>query len=477
MKKLMNKLIFIFTLPILVQACGDSSTNTVSENSATPVQTSRYDNSGLDPDVIQSFNDLEELMITASPDGTLAGFKMPNDTEYELFPADPENRITLEKVELGKLIFHETGITAGISNVENTWSCASCHHAKAGFKAGIVQGIGEGGQGFGNSGEGRTVIPGMEGLADVQPIATPTALNTAYQEVMLWNGQFGNQLDGIINSDIDDSILITEGTPKAANQFGLSGLETQVIAGVGVHRLDVSETSILRTNASYIELFKLAFPDGFDDLLMAASKAVAAYERSILANNSPFQMWLQGQNVSMGHAEIEGAKVFFGKAGCSNCHTGPALSSPIGATEDEMFMSVGFGDLDYNNDIIGNIGESVRLGRGGFTQDASDNYKFKIPTLYNLKDTSVFGHGASFRSIREVVEYKLAGIPQVDNANLDRRFIPIELTQKEKEELILFLEGALYDNALFRYSTEYVPSKLCPLNNDALSQLDLGCVD
>lgn len=151
------------------------------------------------------------------------------------------------------------------------------------------------------------------------------------------------------------------------------------------------------------------------------------------------------------------------------------MSSPLEASEDEMFMSVGFGDLDYNNDIIGSIGESVRLGRGGFTQDASDNYKFKIPTLYNLKDTSVFGHGASFRSIREVVDYKLAGSPQIDNPNLDRRFIPIELTEKERENLILFLEGALHDNALSRYSTEYVPSKLCPLNNDALSKLDLGC--
>jgi cytochrome c peroxidase len=473
----MNKLMLVCFSLLLVQACGGSSTDTNSESLVPLIQTSRYDNSGLDPEVIQSFKDLEELMLAASPDGTLAGFKMPTDTEYELFPADPQNRITLEKVELGKLIFHETGITAGISNTQNTWSCASCHHAKAGFKAGIPQGIGEGGQGFGNAGEGRTVIPGMEGLADVQPIATPTALNTAYQEVMLWNGQFGNQIDGVINSDIDNSILSTEGTPKAANRFGFSGLETQVIAGVGVHRLDVSEASILRTNPSYIELFKLAYPDGYDELLIAASKAIAAYERSILANNSPFQMWLQGKNESMGHAEIEGAKVFFGKAKCSDCHTGPALSSRLGAPEDEMFMSIGFGDLDFNNQIIGTIDESVRLGRGGFTQDASDNYKFKIPTLYNLKDTSVFGHGASFKNIREVVEYKIAGVPQVDNENLDRRFVAIELTQKEKDELILFLEGALYDNALFRYSTEYVPSKLCPLNNDALSQLDLGCVD
>ena len=257
-----SKLGFLFALTILVQSCGESSNDTFHENPSSFPQTSRYYNSGLDPEVVKSFEELETLMIAASPDGTLAGFKMPTDTEYEKIPADPKNPITMEKIELGKLIFHETGITAGISNMKNTWSCASCHHAKAGFKAGISQGIGEGGQGFGNAGEERTVIPGMEGIADVQPIATPTVLNTAYQEVMLWNGQFGNQLNGIINSNINDDILSTESTPKTANKFGLSGLETQVIAGFGVHRLDVSETSILRSNSSYIELFNLAFPDG-----------------------------------------------------------------------------------------------------------------------------------------------------------------------------------------------------------------------
>ena len=472
------KKIFTLILSLSLVACGGETLNEVPSNDANsqviqPV--SRYANSGLDADVIQSFEDLEKIMKAASPDGTLEYFKMPTDTEYENFPDDPENPITLEKIELGKLIFHETGITAGITDMQNTWSCASCHHSKAGFKAGISQGIGEGGQGFGNAGEGRTIIPGLEGLADVQPIATPTVLNTAYQEVMLWNGQFGNQSNGLVNSGIDSSILMTENTPKAANRFGLSGLETQVIAGIGVHRIDVSETSILRTNSGYVELFNLAFPNGYDDLLIAASKAIAAYERSVLANNSPFQMWLQGRNESMGHAEIEGAKVFFGKGQCVSCHTGPALSSPLGAIENDMFFSIGFGDLDYNNDIIGSIPEGVRKGRGGFTGVEQDNYKFKIPTLYNLQDTNIFGHGASFNSIEEVVNYKINAIPQVSNNNLDPRFVPLNLSEKERIELIEFLKGGLHDVALFRYSTEFVPSKLCPLNNDALSQLDLGC--
>lgn len=465
-----------FLLGLLLSACGGEITQPLSnKNQTQPQSTSRYANSGLDPEVIQSFEELEVLIKAASPNGTLDYFKMPTDLEYEKFPADPENPISIEKIELGKLIFHETGITAGVTDMQNTWSCASCHHSKAGFKAGIPQGIGEGGQGFGEAGEGRTVIPGLEGVADVQPIATPTVLNTAYQEVMLWNGQFGNQVNGLINAGISPEILMTEETPKVANRFGLSGLETQVIAGIGVHRIDVTESSILRTNPSYVELFNLAFPDGYDDLLVAASKAIAAYERSVLANLSPFQEWLQGKNISMSHAEIEGAKVFFGKGRCVSCHTGPALSSPVGATEDEMFMSIGFGDLDFNNDIIGSIPEHVREGRGGFTGLEQDKYKFKIPTLYNLTDSNIYGHGASFRSVAEVIDYKIMGIPQVENPNIDQRFAPLDLTEKERSELILFLESGLRDIALFRHSTEYVPSKLCPLNNDALSQLDLGC--
>jgi cytochrome c peroxidase len=69
-----------------------------------------------------------------------------------------------------------------------------------GFKSGIRQGIGEGGVGF----DHRTVAAGVDpSTVDVQPVTSPTVLNTAYQEVMLWNGQFGNVIGGIVNIGID----------------------------------------------------------------------------------------------------------------------------------------------------------------------------------------------------------------------------------------------------------------------------------
>ena len=118
-------------------------------------------------------------------------------------------------------------------------------------------------------------------------------------------------------------------------------------------------------------------------------------------------MWLRGDEFAMSQKEISGAEVFFGDGGCVACHQGPALSSPVGATSDQVFFAVGFDDLD-TNDIIGEVADGVRLGRGGLTGDPADNYKFKIPQLYNLADINVFGHGGSFSSVREVIEYKNA---------------------------------------------------------------------
>lgn len=112
----------------------------------------------------------------------------PLETDYNAIPSDPNNPITAEKVELGKMLYHETMIAknAVMDDGMNTYSCASCHHVDAGFQSGLKQGIGEGGLGFGSYGEGR-VKNSMYGESDldVQPIRTPTTLNVAFQKVML----------------------------------------------------------------------------------------------------------------------------------------------------------------------------------------------------------------------------------------------------------------------------------------------------
>ena len=421
---------------------------------------------------------LESLMVASSPTKSKDFYLLPDSDDYDNIPQDPLNPLTGAKVEVGKLIYHDPAFaTEGIALRAKTWSCASCHHARAGFKSGMMQGIGEGGEGFGLKGETRGWFDPEIGTqdADVQPVTSPTILNVAFQDVMLWNGQLGNASNGIINVGIDPEILMTEGTPKVANAEGLSGIETQAIAGTGVHRILGFPPEL--EDSDYYQMLLDAFPEySRDELHKSSTRAIAAFERTVLANQSPFQLWLRGDTDAMSEKEIAGAEVFFGDGGCVACHQGAAFSSSVGATADQVFFAVGFADLDFN-EIIGGVSDPVRLGRGGFTQVEEDNYKFKVPQLYNLADINVFGHGGSFSSVREVVEYKNIGVAQNDASTdyLDPRFQPLGLTSQQVDDLVEFLEVSLRDPDLMRYEPTSVPSGLCVINNDETSKVDLGC--
>ena len=423
----------------------------------------------------------------------IRAFRLPYSHQYRKIPQDPNNKLTAAKVKLGKLLFHETalGRNPQDASLVETYSCASCHHAAAGFKSGVRQGLGEGGTGFSSNGKGRKLAqshkPGNENgfVADFQPIASPTVLNAAYQDVMLWNGSFGNSAVSV-NKTVDADKVSMAGPPNVlSNDFGLSGLEIQAIAGTKVHRLKIAE-SVLETEPRYQRLFRQAFPRGVDGIpegsevdeaWLGSALAIAAYERTVLANKAPFQKWLRGNVNAMSRDELRGGLLFFGKAGCVGCHTGPALSSKPGATEDRMFFNVGFDNLDTShNRVHGTIDLATRRGRGGFTGRSEDRFKFKIPQLYNLKDSSFFGHGASFRSVRQVIKYKNKARPQSAKVkNLAPEFTRLHLTDNEIDDLTAFVEEGLYDKNLSRYVPKKLPSGACFPVADMQSVWDLNC--
>lgn len=415
-------------------------------------------------------NELMALMKGYSPNGDISYYRMPESDDYTKIPQDPRNPITKDKVILGGFLFHETalGIEPKTEEFVRTFSCASCHHADAGFQAGVIQGIGEGGKGFGFRGERRKPYPGAQNI-DVQPLRSPTAMNGAYQKNMLWNGQFG-------------ATALNEGTesrwkpdtPLATNNLGFEGLETQAIAGMGVHRLNIDE-EVIKMSA-YKNLFDKAFPNEPEHLRYSQKNvgmAIAAFERTILSNKAPFQEYLKGKLDAMTVTEKEGAKLFFGKAGCVNCHTGPALNSM-------QFNAIGLSDMiDCPEPTVGTIpNDPANLGRGGFTGNPNDNYKFKVPQLYNLKDSPFFGHGSTLRSVREVIVYKNNAVPQnprVATYQLDPLFRPLGLTNSEINALEAFISNALYDPNLRRYVPNSLPSGQCFPNSDEQSRIDLGC--
>ncbi|MFK7809469.1 MAG: cytochrome-c peroxidase [Saprospiraceae bacterium] len=422
-------------------------------------------------------NDLnDELTIAveaAGGDEGLAKFRMPKSNEFADIPQDQRNPLTPAKVHLGKLLYHETALAiAPMQEIgKGKFSCASCHFASAGFQAGRFQGISEGGTGFGINGEGRSrdnMYTDEEDL-DVQPIRTPTAMNGAYQDVMLWNGQFG-----AVGMNRGTESQWTPETPIAINQLGYEGLETQAIAGLKVHRMGV-DMDVL-TPLGYKERFDLAFPNFSEEERYSnetAGLAIAAYERTLLANEAPFQKWLKGEKEIMSEQEKRGALVFFDKGNCASCHGGPSLANM-------EFHALGLNDLIDCPEEVFRVTESggERKGRGGFTGNPADDYKFKTPQLYNLADSPFYGHGSNFNSLRRVIEYKNAATAQnasVPEAQLAEGFKPLNLTEEEIDDLVVFLTKSLRDNNLMRYQPESTLSGGCIPVNDEMGSIDLGC--
>ncbi|MCB0760652.1 MAG: cytochrome-c peroxidase [Flavobacteriales bacterium] len=417
---------------------------------------------------------LTDALMDASNGEGLEFFMMPASNDLAGIPQDPLNPLSNAKVQLGKLLFHETGLARSPKLEDEglqTYSCSSCHHAWAGFQANMQQGIGEGGLGFGIAGEGRIPNP-MYPLdsIDVQPLRTPSAMNQAYQKVMLWNGQFG-----ATGPNQGTEALWDPATPVWNNQFGLEGLETQAVAGLTVHRMNMNE-EVCQDFSLYEDLFDVSFPGWPQETrytARTAGMAIAAYERTLLSNEAPFQLWLQGDAGAMTNSEKRGAALFFGKAECSSCHTGPALNTMT-------FYALGMNDMEGPGTYGGAGSENVaNKGRGSFTQDPADDYKFKTPQLYNLKDSPFYGHGGTFTSVREVIEYKnnaTAENANVPGSQLADQFHPLGLTDSEIDDLVNFIENALYDDNLLRYVPTDLPSGNCFPNADPISQIDQGCI-
>ena len=172
----------------------------------------------------------------------------------------------------------------------------------------------------------------------------------------------------------------------------------------------------------------------------------------------------------MNQEETIGAILFFGDANCYSCHSGPALNNM-------KFYALGMNDLAGEN-IMTIVDDATKRGRGGFTGNPEDDYKFKTPQLYNLKDVTFFGHGGSFESIKEVINYKNNAVAENQNvpvSQLATIFESLNLSDTQIDAITAFVENALYDSNLQRYVPESLPSGNCFPNADTMSSQDMGC--
>ncbi|MBK8504381.1 MAG: hypothetical protein IPL46_20550 [Saprospiraceae bacterium] len=310
------------------------------------------------------------------------------------------------------------------------------------------------------------MAPYTEDALDAQGVRPLTVLNVAYMTNTLWSGLFGAH---DVNEGTED---VWVGTLPEVNHRGFVGLESQNIEGVKLHRMSVNQHVL--NDYGYRDLFDTAFPDlevheRYSD--QAISFALGAYLRTLLTTKAPFQKWLKGDRNALTSTQKEGALLFFGKARCYKCHNSPALSGM-------NFHALGTKDLYLQGGVNTGPDDARNLGRAMFTKDPNDNYRFKVPQLYNLKDYVTFFHGSSKSSLEEVLDFKIKAQSEnerVTQEHLSTLFQPLELTGSEKLAILDFLENGLHDAEVSRFVPSAVPSGLCFPNNDAQSKSDLGC--
>jgi cytochrome c peroxidase len=415
--------------------------------------------------------ELRNRLMQLAPDSQVSYFQLPSETDLGQIPQEPANPLTEEKIKLGQLLFYETGLANNPKYKESrgTYSCATCHVPSAGFMPGRVQGIADGGGGFGINGEGRITIEKYEEEElDAQGARPLSLLNVAYVTNTTWAGKFGAH---DANEGTENLWGISDPLTEI-NHLGMQGIESQNMEGLDLHRMEVNEY-VLDT-LGYRAYFDVAFADFPQEerySKLTTSFAISAYIRTLLPTQAPFQRWLRGDLTAMSDLEKLGATVFYGKAGCFRCHQGAALSS-------NEFHALGVEDLWENGGLKTNIEDKRNLGRGAFTEKKEDMYKFKVPQIYNMSDSPFYFHGSSKRSLRELVDYFNAAIPentQVPEEQISPFFHPLFLSEGEIKALVAFLENGLKDPDLNRYVPEKVLSGNCFPNNDPLSQQDLNC--
>ncbi len=367
----------------------------------------------------------------------------------------PNNRPSPARADLGRLLFFDP-----ILSGERDVSCAVCHIPERAFSDGRPRSVGAGGGAA--LGPARPV--GVSRLTG-QPFAesarnAPTVLNAGFLGA-------GADADAVAPGDAYAgflSVLFWDGRSE-------KGLEGQALHPLGARDemagdaypfRDAHWTVLARLRAipDYERRFRAAFPELADEATAITSsslaRAIAAFERTLVTPDAPFDRWLAGDDGALDAAATRGKALFFGRAGCAACHRGPMLSdfsfAVVGAPQAGPGLPEARGD---------------DIGRAAVTGDDADRYAFRTPPLRNVALTAPYFHAGTAASLAEVVAFfdrggNDRGLPP---STLDRRLRPLGLPAEERADLVAFL-GALTGRPPDVAVPAAVPSGLVPVVGD-----------
>lgn len=307
------------------------------------------------------------LSVTASvaPDiGATSNLKSEFLTPDLKVPVN--NKLTPERVALGKMLFFDPRLSGS-----NWISCATCHNPALGWSDGLPKAIGE------NQKELNR--------------ATPTITNAAYNHLQMWDGRFRS---------LEKQALGPIESPDEMNQ-NLDELVQE-----------------LNAVPAYVDLFFEAYP-GQGISKETIGKAIASFERTIVATKSPFDQWLVGDESALSQSAKKGFALFNGKAKCVKCHMG------------HNFVDNGFH----------NIGLKRTKDEGRFSLRPVKILKgaFKTPTLRDIAKTGPYMHNGIYTSLEEVIDHYDRGGDVKDN--LSPNIKELKLSKDEKANLLEFLKS------------------------------------
>lgn len=363
-----------------------------------------------------------------------------------------------EKVELGKQLFFDKILSGNLND-----SCATCHHPMAWSGDGLSLPVGEGGRGLGIT---RDTGVGVDAIHERVPRNAPPVFNLGAREFihMFDDGRVtvdpdpesisgfispaGNQLP----AGLDNVLAVQAMFPvtSGAEMAGQAGENDQadaaaanILAGPGgVWDLIAQK---LQEIPAYVEMFKQVYPNEVfiaeDITYVQAANAIAAFEaRDWRFDNSPFDQYLRGNRRAMSVNATKGMLLFYGRAGCSDCHSGAFQT-------DQQFHAVAMPQIGpgKGDNLPGYSDGHDDFGREQVTGDANDRYKFRTPTLRNIALTAPYGHAGAYNTLEATVLHMLDSVESLHNYDQSQAVLPATGTALDDIDFIVMSDAVRRD--------------------------------
>jgi cytochrome c peroxidase len=292
----------------------------------------------------------------------------------DVAPAPADNPTTKEKVELGKMLYFDPRLSS-----TGTVSCFSCHN------------LTEGGD------DNRPTSVGVHG--QVGGRNAPTVWNAAFLSAQFWDGRAGT---------LEDQ---AKGPPANPIEMGMADLDEVV--------------SRIKSIPGYQPYFEAAFGQGDVINIDNIARAIAAYERTLITPNTPFDRYVKGDESALTAQQVRGMNTFR-EVGCISCHQGPTFAGPQLPMGTGFFMKF---PVQTNSPYVAQYDLMADKGRFEATGNPADEHMWRVPSLRNLVYTAPYMHNGSVKTLSEAV--RVMGSTQLG----------LTLTDQQVEDIVAFLES------------------------------------